>query len=101
MSKSTLTSVVDRLVQLNLVRREASFEDGRNQLIHIEPEGRALIEQSAVHTRRVNAALLSNFSTSEIDTIERFLTHVSENGERIVFQVSQPHSTDPMETTND
>ncbi|MEM5516119.1 MarR family winged helix-turn-helix transcriptional regulator [Henriciella sp. AS95] len=101
MSKSTLTSIVDRLVEDGLARRETSFDDGRNQLVYIEDKGRALIERAAIQTRAVNAALLEGFTTTEIAAVERFLTHVSENGDRIVSGISHPNSADQTETHHD
>ena len=41
-TKGTLTGVVDRLTDKNLVRRVASPSDGRSQIVQLTPQGEAL-----------------------------------------------------------
>ncbi len=41
-TKGTLTGVVDRLAEKQLVRRIASPSDGRSQIVQLTPEGEAL-----------------------------------------------------------
>lgn len=44
-TKGTLTGVVDRLADKQLVRRVASPTDGRSQIVQLTPEGEALFER--------------------------------------------------------
>jgi DNA-binding MarR family transcriptional regulator len=41
-TKGTLTGVVDRLTDKNMVRRVASPSDGRSQIVQLTPQGEAL-----------------------------------------------------------
>lgn len=44
-TKGTLTGVVDRLVDKQLVRRVASPTDGRSQIVQLTPQGETLFER--------------------------------------------------------
>lgn len=44
-TKGTLTGVVDRLADKQLVRRVASPTDGRSQIVQLTPQGEALFER--------------------------------------------------------
>ena len=84
MGKSTLTSVIDRMVASGLVRREKNPNDGRVSNIFIEEAGKAVVERTAASVREINSGLLSPFSLEEQATIERFLVHLRQNAEDIV-----------------
>ena len=78
MSKSRLTGLVDSLERKGLLRREKGQEDARQQIIFIEPEGRALIDRTKGRINKLNKALLKDFSPEEQKVIERFLVHAAE-----------------------
>jgi len=44
-TKGTLTGVVDRLSDKQLVRRIASPSDGRSQIVQLTPQGEAMFER--------------------------------------------------------
>jgi DNA-binding MarR family transcriptional regulator len=44
-TKGTLTGVVDRLSDKQLVRRSASPSDGRSQIVQLTPQGEAMFER--------------------------------------------------------
>lgn len=60
-TKGTLTGVVDRLVAKRLVRRVASEQDGRSQIVQLTAKGEALFARSfpahLAHLRRAFAAI--------------------------------------------
>lgn len=73
MSKSRLTGLTDALEAKGLVRKQRGEKDARQQVIYIEPEGRALIERTKNWVSEMNADLLADFDESERKTIEKFL----------------------------
>lgn len=73
MSKSRLTGLTDALEAKGLVRKQRGEQDARQQVIYIEPEGRALIERTKNWVSEMNADLLADFDESERKTIEKFL----------------------------
>lgn len=95
MGKSSLTGLVDRLCEKQLIRRRPCPEDGRSTLIHLEEAGRQASEAARMHTHHYNAALLAPFSDPEKEVIGRFLNHLAQNAESII---NRPHSADVQET---
>jgi DNA-binding MarR family transcriptional regulator len=69
MKQSTLTSMLDRLEEAGMVRRETNAEDRRSFLVSLTPEGgklakrlnRKLLEFEAEIRRRVRAADVEGF----------------------------------------
>lgn len=84
MGKSSLTSLVDRMCEKGLVRRETSAEDGRVVQVFLQPCGRDMLDQGLQEVRRFNQALLTPFTQEEQSVIERFLNHLSENANDII-----------------
>lgn len=68
-TKGTLTGVVDRLADKQLVRRVASPSDGRSQIVQLTPQGEALFAEvfpvHLAHARRAFASL----DAAELDAI--------------------------------
>lgn len=77
MSKSRLTGLANGLEDKGLIRRERGPDDGRQKLLFIEPEGRALIERSKVFVKQANSDLLEGFDENEREVIKRFLAHAA------------------------
>ncbi|GAB5482610.1 MAG: MarR family winged helix-turn-helix transcriptional regulator [Parasphingorhabdus sp.] len=84
LGKSSLTGLIDRMSSKGLVRREQSEKDARSFSVHIEDEGRMLVEATIKGTKRINRELLSPFSIEERATIGRFLEHLAHNAGDIV-----------------
>lgn len=84
MGKSGLTGLVDRMVALDLVTREASAKDRRIIRVRLLPKGRVLLQKGKQETRHFNEALLEPFSEAERATIQQFLDHVTKNAEAII-----------------
>ncbi|OIQ45442.1 MAG: MarR family transcriptional regulator [Roseobacter sp. MedPE-SW] len=84
MGKSSLTGLVDRMVERGLVARRASPSDGRVTNIHLEPSGVALLARGKEETKHFNRALLSPFNEDEQRVIQRFLTHLTEHADEII-----------------
>lgn len=84
MSKSSLSTVIDKMVDQGLIRRDKKQEDGRVILIFIETPGIDIIKRTAAAIHQVNARLLAPFNDAERDIIARFLTHIESNAVDIV-----------------
>lgn len=84
MGKSSLTGLVDRMVDRGLVTRRASPSDGRVTNIHLEVSGLQLLARAKQETKHFNSALLSPFSDQEQLVIQRFLTHLVDHADEII-----------------
>lgn len=74
MSKSRLTGLVDTLEAKALIHRQRGEKDARQQLIFIEPEGRAVIDRTRGRLNALNALMLEDFDENERAIIQRFLS---------------------------
>ena len=84
MSKSSLTSLVDRLEQRGLVQRQSSAIDGRSTLVSSTQKGMAIVAKTGPITNAINQALLEPFTEEEQQIISRFLKHTEDNATFIV-----------------
>ncbi len=84
LGKSSLTGLIDRMSASGLVHRKRSTQDARVLTVHLEKEGRQLVEATLAGTRKINNQLLEPFSPGERETIAQFLTHLAENADKIV-----------------
>jgi DNA-binding MarR family transcriptional regulator len=84
MGKSSLTGLVDRMVDRGLVTRRASPSDGRVTNIHLEVSGLEILARAKQETKHFNSALLSPFSEQEQLVIQRFLTHLADHADEII-----------------
>jgi len=84
LGKSSLTGLIDRMSSKGLVRREQSRNDARSFAVHMEDEGRSLVEATLNGTKQINRELLEPFSPEERATIGRFLEHLAHNADDVV-----------------
>lgn len=80
MSRSGLTSVVDRLEQRGLVERRPDPDDRRATRICLTEEGEAIFREAAkVHFQSIDQHFLSHLTEQEattiVDVIERIIDH--------------------------
>lgn len=93
MGKSSLTGLIDRMVERGLLSRSTSPVDGRVTHIHLRAEGRVLLAEGKQETKHFNAALLEPFSEHEQEVIGRFLTHLVDHADEII----NPQDSDIMQ----
>jgi homoprotocatechuate degradation regulator HpaR len=62
----SVTRILRELVERGLVARRASPDDGRRAILVLEPEGRALVERTAVHTLGVLEAIGRRFGEARL-----------------------------------
>ena len=53
-------------------------------IVFLTPTGQQVANSAKAQTRAFNTELLAPFSEAEIDTISRFLNHLSDNAETII-----------------
>ncbi len=88
LEKSSLTTLIDRMEKLNLVRREKSLEDARLSNVFILDAGKSIAVRAAKSTQLTNKLLLSPFSPSDQKVIEKILHHISNNSEKVIQSIN-------------
>jgi len=77
-TKGTLTGVVDRLSDKQLVRRTASPSDGRSQIVQLTPQGEAMFERIfPAHMTHMERAF-AGFSPDDLASMEAILHRLRE-----------------------
>jgi DNA-binding MarR family transcriptional regulator len=77
-TKGTLTGVVDRLSDKQLVRRIASPSDGRSQIVQLTPQGEAVFERIfPAHLAHLQQAFME-LSANELGAAEASLRRLRE-----------------------
>ena len=79
LAKPTLTSMLDRMEQSGLVRREAAPEDRRRTLLKLTDNARALREDYERISDAMSELYFKGFDDREIDQFESYLLRVLEN----------------------
>jgi len=90
MRKSSLSGLIDRMVDRGFVRREKNAEDGRVVRIYLEPAAESLVQRTVPFVQHVNGLLLAPFDAEEQEVIGRFLSHLAENAEDVIDQADLP-----------
>jgi DNA-binding MarR family transcriptional regulator len=83
-TKGTLTGVVDRLSDKNLVRRIASPSDGRSQIVQLTPQGEALFSRVFPEHLEYMAQAFSELSAQDLVFMEHTLNRL-----RVAFQTAR------------
>lgn len=83
-SAASLTGVVDRLLEKELVDRTRHDKDRRQVMVEATPRGRALITSIKVARREQMRAALGSLSEADLDTLQRLLDHVLEGMLRVL-----------------
>ncbi len=79
LSKSTLTSMLDRLEEAGHLRREPSPEDRRVTLITLTERNRLLKDRYDRVSKEMTELFYEGFSTEEVDSFEGYLRRVLGN----------------------
>jgi DNA-binding MarR family transcriptional regulator len=96
-TKGTLTGVINRLEDKELIQRVASKTDGRSQIIRLTETGNALFERTfPEHLQFINR-LFNDYSTEDITALEADLVRLqnavstarSESGESFIEDEEQ------------
>jgi DNA-binding MarR family transcriptional regulator len=83
-SAASLTGVVDRLLEKELVERARHEKDRRQVMVEATPRGRTVIVAIKRARREQMRAALGNLSEADLDTLQRLLDHVLEGMLRVL-----------------
>ncbi|MFA5983607.1 MAG: MarR family transcriptional regulator [Methylococcaceae bacterium] len=83
-TKGTLTGVIDRLIEKQLVNRQLSKADGRSQIIQLTAQGQAVFEQIFPEHLAFMALPFNDYSADELAEMETILLRL-----RKAFNVAQ------------
>ena len=79
LANTTLTSMLDRMEQSGLIRREPSPTDRRALLIRLTDKARALQQDYERISQRMNELYYLGFTEAEIRQFEGYLTRILDN----------------------
>ncbi|MFX1256223.1 MAG: MarR family winged helix-turn-helix transcriptional regulator [Promethearchaeota archaeon] len=79
LSKSTLTSMLDRLENMGYIKRVASKIDRRKILIKLTEKDRRLRDKYIEVSQKMNKLFYNGFTNDEIDTFEEYLSRIFSN----------------------
>jgi len=79
LSKSTLTSMLDRLEEASHIAREPSGEDRRVILIRLTEKDRGLQDRYVKVSREMTELFYDGFTSEEIDEFEGYLERILDN----------------------
>ncbi|MBC8074707.1 MAG: MarR family transcriptional regulator [Chloroflexales bacterium] len=83
-SAASLTGVVDRLLEKELVERTRHDKDRRQVMVEATHRGRALIAAIKHARREQMRAALGNLGEADLDTLQRLLDHVLDGMLRVL-----------------
>lgn len=79
LANTTLTSMLDRMEQKQLIRRTADSNDRRKYLIALTPKARSLEKKYRAVTDQMTELTYQRFTVSEITQLEELLERVLDN----------------------
>jgi DNA-binding MarR family transcriptional regulator len=78
MDRATTMTIVNRLQDRDLVRRERSTSDGRKQALHLTPDGVEALRGARKAIREHEAWLKGRFSAAEVEKLVEMLARIHE-----------------------
>lgn len=79
LANATLTSMLDRMEQKQLIQRTTAHNDRRKYLIALTPKARSLEKKYRAVTDRMTELTYRNFTSEEIARLEEYLERVLDN----------------------
>ena len=79
LGKSTLTSMLDRLENMEYIKRVPSKTDRRKILIELIKKNRSLDNNFVKISQKMNDLFYNGFTNNEIDTFEEYLSRIFSN----------------------
>ncbi|MEN8928124.1 MAG: MarR family transcriptional regulator [Flavobacteriales bacterium] len=77
--KSSLTRMINTLINKGYINKCSSQEDKRKNHIHITSHGTEILEKAIPHFRKMAACIEQNLSVEEIETTKQILKKIQEN----------------------
>jgi DNA-binding MarR family transcriptional regulator len=84
LDRSTMASIVRRLEDRGLIRRETPAEDGRKRLLFLTDEGSDLLHAADRRARDLDVLLMEGYDPARQEALLRELTLLSEHWESLV-----------------
>lgn len=75
---SSLSGLIQRMEDHDLIQRQTCLDDARATRIYLTPKSRELLPKLLQFTQQFNQQLQEDFTTQEIEVIERWLKHLSQ-----------------------
>ncbi|MDQ6672365.1 MAG: MarR family transcriptional regulator [Chloroflexota bacterium] len=75
---STITGIVDRLAEQDLVTRHEDPEDRRITRVRPTPRGRALVDELMQYRNEIISVLLSQLDAAQLKVVETALTYLAD-----------------------
>jgi len=78
MDRATTMTIVNRLQERDLMRRERSESDGRKQALHLTPQGQEALRAAKTAIGEHEAWLKGRFSAAEVEKLVEMLARIHE-----------------------
>ncbi len=78
MDRATTMTIVNRLQERDLMRRERSESDGRKQALHLMPQGQEALRAAKAAIAEHEAWLKGRFSPAEVEKLVEMLARIHE-----------------------
>ena len=78
LNKSGITGLTDRMEKNDLLKKIPDENDGRASRLFISGKGKDILQKAKPIIKAQNLKLQQGFSDDEIETVVRFLSHVSD-----------------------
>lgn len=76
---NTLTNMLDKMQEANLIYRQQSDEDKRKKYVFLTEKGKSLETKSKIATDKMDEIFYKDFSIREIETFENMLRKIISN----------------------
>lgn len=79
LSKTTLTSMLNRLEQIGYITRSSDRDDNRKVIVSLTEKSKLLKERYEIVSQEMTSLFYEGLAESQIDEFEKILTHIMEN----------------------
>lgn len=84
LTSGSTTTMIERLIKVGHVVREASETDGRSSVISIKPKSAKLAAELITPIIKMSDNALDGMSKSEVEAVLKFLRNINQNGKAIL-----------------
>jgi len=79
LSKTTLTSMLNRLEQIGYITRSSDRDDNRKVIVSLTEKSKLLKERYEIVSQEMTSLFYDGLAESQIDEFEKILTHIMGN----------------------
>ena len=77
LDKSAITGMAKRMIASDLIEKVPCHLDSRASRLNLTPSGKVILAKGVQHLMGVNQQMEQGFSEAELETVSRFLTHLT------------------------